>query len=1739
MEHNNDDKPVSNLKKTLTTFLVVGVLVVSAITINSVQSNTQLEAQAGFFSKIFSSVADMFVRDTPVDPLMSNVVRESEDGSVFLASEEYQNVFLNLDREGSGSVLASRDDVFFIDEYILNGSSEKESFFVIFDTEPIAQKTESLLSRRGVSLTIGGGGREKISSEIQKIEKKLSRHETRIEKQQEVFIDRLSERFSGSEIATGDRSNIKMYERTDEFNAPNLVVRQFKTAVNAVTVENVTQDELSELLEGVKGVVSVQPVEKTSILLDEASSMIDIESIYSMTGLDGYALTGEDVVIAILDTGVDYMHPDLGECSFLEQEGCKVIGGYDFINNDPDPMDDHGHGTHVAATAAGKGLYVDEQGNTQQIYGIAPDAKILAYKVLAGSGAGTSISTVLGIEACVDPNGDGFIDDRVDVCSLSLGSPNGSPFSPSALAADAAVDAGVIMTIAAGNNGPGLYSIASPGSSLKSITVGAACKNSQIGSLCPTPMAVFSSRGPLEYIENGAIQSVVKPDIVAPGVNVCAAQWSDWQSSKSCLGTGRHISISGTSMATPVVAGVMAILSQAHPNLTPLELKTAIQNGALDLGLSEYVQGSGLIQVDSAMSMLGYPSSSLRVVEGSPWFVNDDSSELISNYSRLLVLENISEDVLNFQVNYEIANPGVSLDVVLSENAQNVGPGDFFEIEIVLTINHLEIDSGSFFETIDIVYGDGEVFNLRFSWYIPPYLQVQDDVVVDNHFHPLLDSFSEEVTFPVTNRMSEQSFVYDVELDLSNIPTQFHDNFSLMNYANQITLNPLETQNFDFTIIVDSANGNVLPAGKYFPRVKFSSEQETVFVGVEIVKGYVFHLVHENQEPDYILLANQDLQLTLVPNVGSRTTIITTQPGPFNVAAFYTNNQGDSERVYSVLFQNDIQLDLDTNSPEFDVSRDLTEYSITNLAILGGTCMWQFNSADSSVRFLGLLEVPPTRHSIIRYNSVSDDLRFSQSCVSSFNSSANNNASSLSSSQIYLTQDINNDFVLPKDETTETVTYLYGFNQKNTDNPIRFGVNTCNTANYREQGFVNSSAYFCIGKTISNQNYYDGDVVPVQNYSLYDATPGSSTVPDYPNIIFSIKDAEDDVLLAATPNLFITQDNVYAWHRARTGFLTETSSSSNFYETYKVPLFSQDVITLGVGPLINTSTVINFKQYFAYVGSFFGTSVSPFMFADGSSELFLSSSTIPQGIKVDFNRNGNYFAGRQFLFSLVDSLMSAKGTRFPFATKSFSPLDNFTFPATGSYQVDISRIGNLLNFNEEFVDTQLNFEISYNTSFDNMPPYLISAQLVSNEVLQNYFDPSVENTLRLFVSPGEGVVDRSASPVNEYGVYDLEFAQDSIVNISTYLTLESDQNYSNELDMVLNDEGYYEIELDNIPALDNDILYFTVTASDEVGNVLNTNFVIRVGDAVSLGLDDLPTECVEYEPIVTLSADELYVEPGEVVPLSISLQNIDNLLCESRTFPAMFRSAVETPGNSKIRFAFNPNVGITTVASMSFMNISPQQTRTTNLYIKPDQDLVEGVYNVLLELENIEPSIENIYIPVHVGSFAEEEEVPPHCIADFNGDGVVNIADQIVFNANFGTINALYDLDGSGAVDIGDLLLFLQYFNNTGCPVAEGVEENQIQINEPDSDIDVQYNIETTEQNKNTLIEYEVIITNTSNQVKNNVSIENIIPEGQLPFAEFTAATIPGVTVNLQTGQLTIPSLLAQQVISVFITVTQ
>lgn len=274
----------------------------------------------------------------------------------------------------------------------------------------------------------------------------------------------------------------------------------------------------------------------------------------------------------------------------------KVFGGYDFVNNDEDPMDDHGHGTHVAATAAGNGI----------LKGVAPDAKIYAYKVLDQSGSGYWNDIIAAIENSVDPNNDGDFSDHLGIISMSLGG-WGSPDDVVSRAVDNAVEAGVTAVIAAGNSGPSMKTIGSPGTARKAITVGATDKNDE--------MAYFSSRGPVEWKNSeNEYQILIKPDVVAPGVSICAAEYDIAWQDRRCL-DDKHVAISGTSMATPHVSGAVALIKQAHPDWNPEEIKAAVRNTALNVYESILGQGYGRINVLGAVKSKIPPIAKLDLVK--------------------------------------------------------------------------------------------------------------------------------------------------------------------------------------------------------------------------------------------------------------------------------------------------------------------------------------------------------------------------------------------------------------------------------------------------------------------------------------------------------------------------------------------------------------------------------------------------------------------------------------------------------------------------------------------------------------------------------------------------------------------------------------------------------------------------------------------------------------------------------------------------------------------------------------------------------------------------------------------------------------------------------------------------------------------------------------------------------------------------------------------------------------------
>ncbi|WP_439658536.1 S8 family serine peptidase [Lentzea sp. HUAS TT2] len=267
--------------------------------------------------------------------------------------------------------------------------------------------------------------------------------------------------------------------------------------------------------------------------------------------------TGSGATIAVLDTGIDTTHPDL-QGSVVEEKNFTPAATTD---------DKFGHGTHVASTITGDGRYK----------GIAPDAKLFNGKVLDDNGSGSESGVIEGMEWAAA---------KADVVNMSLGT--NAPSDGTDLVSQAVnrltAEHGALFVVSAGNSGG---PVASPAAADAALTVGAVDRTEKL--------ATFSSRGP--RVGDGAI----KPDITAPGVDIVAAK-----AKNGVIGTPvdeGHVSLSGTSMAAPHVAGAAAILAAKNPAWSAQDIKTTLMNSAkpyADSGVFD--QGAGRVDVARAVT---------------------------------------------------------------------------------------------------------------------------------------------------------------------------------------------------------------------------------------------------------------------------------------------------------------------------------------------------------------------------------------------------------------------------------------------------------------------------------------------------------------------------------------------------------------------------------------------------------------------------------------------------------------------------------------------------------------------------------------------------------------------------------------------------------------------------------------------------------------------------------------------------------------------------------------------------------------------------------------------------------------------------------------------------------------------------------------------------------------------------------------------------------------------------------
>ena len=277
-------------------------------------------------------------------------------------------------------------------------------------------------------------------------------------------------------------------------------------------------------------------------------------------------IRGKGIGVAVLDTGI-YRHPDFGG---------RILQFKDILRGMQDCYDDCSHGTHVSGILGGSGL------SSNGVYmGVAPECSIIHVKVLDRKGNGNRDDVLKGIDWVIE-NKERY---GIRIMNISVGTVKEDEKNNKLLvdAVEKAWDAGLVVVVAAGDMGPEPMSITVPGNSKKVITVGSfddCMKQPKDPSVRPC----YSGRGP-------TLECVCKPDIVAPGSGITSCN------AVSFKNKNLYCVKSGTSMATPVVSGCLALLLEREPELTNVEVKMRLRETAKNLGYPNSQQGWGMIDV--------------------------------------------------------------------------------------------------------------------------------------------------------------------------------------------------------------------------------------------------------------------------------------------------------------------------------------------------------------------------------------------------------------------------------------------------------------------------------------------------------------------------------------------------------------------------------------------------------------------------------------------------------------------------------------------------------------------------------------------------------------------------------------------------------------------------------------------------------------------------------------------------------------------------------------------------------------------------------------------------------------------------------------------------------------------------------------------------------------------------------------------------------------------------------------
>ncbi|MFQ5717960.1 MAG: S8 family serine peptidase [Acidobacteriota bacterium] len=397
-----------------------------------------------------------------------------------------------------------------------------------------------------------------------------------------------------------DRAAVRAFAR----NQGGRVAHEYRILPDLLNLRGIPATAL-HALERAPGVVRVEADGIAHAHLNDSTPLV--RGLASQITGAGLSADGNGIRVCVVDTGIDSDH-------IMYASRIDTAAGRDFVNNDNNPEDDNGHGSHVAGTVlGGTGVTVDFGCvGPEPFQGIAPAATLIGVKVLGSTGSGMFSDVIAGIDYCADQTPSGG---RADVINMSLG---GGAFSTAcdtdtaAAAANAAVDAGVVVVSSAGNEGQ-TDAIGTPACGSKVMAVAATydddfpncefptqdaftfCVSTNAGGGCAQ---TCTDTGPvvdqIACFSNHSSQI----DVAAPG---CLTFSADSTMSPSGL-----VGFCGTSQASPHVAGLAALLLSADPTLTPAEVRQFIRDGAVDLGAPGFdpVFGHGRIDVISSLNLV-------------------------------------------------------------------------------------------------------------------------------------------------------------------------------------------------------------------------------------------------------------------------------------------------------------------------------------------------------------------------------------------------------------------------------------------------------------------------------------------------------------------------------------------------------------------------------------------------------------------------------------------------------------------------------------------------------------------------------------------------------------------------------------------------------------------------------------------------------------------------------------------------------------------------------------------------------------------------------------------------------------------------------------------------------------------------------------------------------------------------------------------------------------------------------